>query len=198
MKIVGSCIKCFGLPACRFVSVLSVAIVLAGCQTSFKVEPALTDQDEAQTANGSSSIEIVGAEKFDKKIFPVTFACSVADFNITYSENAKQSIMLAARKLPAFQQGKVTVSEVMIRVMNLLNRQYDHRFDVEVRIGLTAELRDNAGKTKTINVSEQILNVGESADGITCAPAKEALEDALPKALDKTLLKLIASATKVS
>lgn len=173
-------------------------MTVSGCQTSFKVEPSLTQLDGVQTLATNNQVKVLGADKFDKKVFPVTFSCSGVDFNLAYSEQAKQSILLAAQKLPAHQNVQITVSEVMVRVMNLLNQQYEHRFDVEVRIGLIAEFLNNTGENKKVSVSEQTLSLGPSSQSFNCAPAKEALELALPKALNKTLTKLVSDATNAT
>ncbi len=179
-------------------AVLSL-VLLSACQTTFDVVPKPSTTFQTTALSIDPPITVKGAEAFDRTINPVTFSYSVIDFNLRFSESAAQIIAVQLReklgptKLSGLKSVTVSVDEAMIRTMNISDASFAHRFDVEARIGLTAESTSSSGALEMHSATAQSVHTGGvTEESITCDLGKEQLERSLPILLERAVDALAA------
>lgn len=184
--------------AMRVPFILSAVLLASACQTAFDVKPTTEIAALNTSAGGDPIITLEGTEAFDRTINPVTFSCSIIDFNLRFAETAEQIIDAQLRKqmgpanLTSLKSVTVTVDEAMIRTMNISDAPFAHRFDVEARIGLTAKSTSSSGTMGTYSATTQSIHTGGTVENsITCSLGKEQLEKSLPILLERAVDALV-------
>lgn len=188
-------------------ALIGIGILMSACAKSdFDVkvtQPDVPANSVASVPNPRvTNVSVVGAEKMNFVVKPLTTICFPVNFKVTYAEAVTKSIKETIAHVAIETSGKtrtftVTIADFNARVMSMLVDPFVFRHDAEVRVKLHSREDVAGGRAIKKEGEASVYYESPRDDSGFCDKGQDALAYALHKAMSAALADL-ASAINVS
>lgn len=183
-----------------WLALLGAGALLSACaQTDFDVKVPPPDAPVTSMASisqpGRAKVSVVGAEKLNFVLNPLTIVCSPINFKVAYADAATNSIKQAIAGAANTNAGSprsftVTIADFNARVMSLLVDPFVFRHDAEVRVTLLSREDVAGGPAIEKAAGASIYHESPRDDSGFCDKGQDALAYALHKVMSDALADL--------
>lgn len=180
-----------------WVVLIGIGTLVSACaQTEFAVKisppdiPANTVGSTPQP--GATDVSVVGAEKMNFVLNPLTTVCFPVKFKVTYADAVTKSIKDTIARVAVGTTGNprhftVAIADFNARVLSLMVDPFVFRHDAEVRVTLQSR-EENPGGTPIEKMGQASLYYESARDNSGfCDKGQDALAYALQKTMSEAL-----------
>lgn len=180
-----------------WVALIGIGTLLSACaQTDFavKISPPDIPTNTAGSASqpGATNVSVVGAEKMNFVLNPLTTVCFPVNFKVTYADAVTKSIKETISRVAVGTAGNprhftIAIADFNARVLSLMVDPFVFRHDAEVRV--TLHSREEISGGQPIEKMGQASLYYESARDNSgfCDKGQDALAHALQKTMSDAL-----------